>query len=530
MSIIEKMEGQKITAGAWLFTFFAIFFLRIFLETLSSGLDYFDSSKDLTGFVFFHLPAFFLLGALFFILVLHFLTKEKIEKITKVALFAFIIILLPPIIDLIVTGGRGGILMQYAPLLAVPGGIANFFHWFFEFFLYDCQGLLFFGKAPEYATPEIFNINYGVRIQLGLIFLGFIWYVFLKTKSILRVFLGLVILYLTTFVFYYFPLRLYSASASSLNPSFNHQYIIAALYIIAVCLSALIWFFIYNREKFISILKNLRPSRIAHNIILLSLGLYLGGVLSFDLNFGDKTLIALALVSLFLCLLGETTYDDLSDEKIDKISNPARPLPAGRLTRSEFQTLGTLFFIGSYLTAFIVGYAFFIFLLLRGFVSYIYGYPPFRLKRFPILATFIRALAFVFTIYAAFLLIAENSVFDFPGRLAIFALLAFTLGATVKDIRDYEGDRASDIYTIPVIFGLKKGKKILGLFVFIAFLSAPLIFSEHFKVLILPALLAGTLSFWLIGKEKYFPRTAPCLFLIYLIFGLFFILTIFKYY
>ena len=129
LRIIEKLENQKITLSGWFISFFAIVFLRIFLETLSTGLDYFQSEGSLhpVSFVFFHLPAFFLLGALFFILLLHFLTKEKIEKISKVALFAFLIVLLPPIIDLVASGGQGGISIGYIALRELPVGVSDFF-------------------------------------------------------------------------------------------------------------------------------------------------------------------------------------------------------------------------------------------------------------------------------------------------------------------------------------------------------------------------------------------------------------------
>lgn len=528
LRIIEKLENKKISISGWLFSFLAIVFLRTFLEALSTGLDYFQFKSDFSfiSFIFFHLPAFYLFGTLVFILLLHFLTKERIEKISRVALFVFPIILLPPIIDLIVTGGQGGISTQYVPLLELPSNISVFPKLVLKVLLYGSQGILFFGKLPSYLGAGFFAMNYGIRIQLGFIFLGFIWYVFLKTKNIFKVFLGLIILYFGEAVFFYFPITLYSFSAS-LNPLFGHQSIIFSLYFFAVCILALLWFYAYNKEKFLSLLRNLRLSRVALSITLLALGLYLGEILNFDLNFGDKVLIFLAIISLFLLLLGETIYDDLSDEKADRVSNPFRPLPANKFTREEFRTLGAIFFTASYLTALAVGYAFFVFLSLRGLIGYLYAFPPFRLKRFPFLATFSRALAFLFTVYAGFLLISVNTVFAFPGKLALFILVTFALGTAVKDIRDCEGDKAAGIYTIPAIFGIEKGKKIIGFLTFFAFLLAPLIFFKYFRILILPALFAGTLSFWLINKEKHTKNIYFCLFLVYLVFGLFFILTIF---
>ena len=346
----------------------------------------------------------------------------------------------------------------------------------------------------------------------------------LKTKNIFRVFLGFVIMSYQAFLVTFIP-RAFQKS-SSLNPSFSFLHIVFTSCLIIICLLVFLWFYFNNKEKFLAILRNLRISRVTNNIVLLGLGLYLGGVRTFDLNFGDVMLITLAVISLLFYWFSAVGYDDLSDEKIDKISNPFRPLPAGKFTREEFRSLSNIFLMTSYFTAFAVGYIFFIFILLRSFVGYLYYTPPLRLKRFPVLATFTRGLAFLLTIYAGFLLISTNTIFDFPGKLALFVLVAFTLGITVKDIKDYQGDKADEVYTIPVIFGLEKGKKIIGLLAFTSFILCPIFFFDYFKILIFPAFLSGALSFWLIrGKMANWKST--CLFLIYFSYGLFFIFTVF---
>ena len=112
--------------------------------------------------------------------------------------------------------------------------------------------------------------------------------------------------------------------------------------------------------------------------------------------------------------------------------------------------------------------------------------------------------------------------------MTLFVLIAFTLGATVKDIKDYEGDKAGGIHTIPVIFGLEKGKKIIGFLIFTVFILCPILFLDYFKVLILPSIFAGVLSLWLINVRGFSERLRyGSLFLIYFSFGLFFALTVF---
>lgn len=42
-------------------------------------------------------------------------------------------------------------------------------------------------------------------------------------------------------------------------------------------------------------------------------------------------------------------------------------------------------------------------------------------------------------------------------------IVAFVLTTPFKDIKDYEGDSVDGIRTIPVIFGMERGKRIIGL-------------------------------------------------------------------
>ena len=142
-------------------------------------------------------------------------------------------------------------------------------------------------------------------------------------------------------------------------------------------LLAIIWFYIYNKEKCIAILKNLRPTRTFQNLAMLGLGLYLAKVPFFDLNFFDWLLIVMAAVSLLLYWLSGVGYDDIYDEKIDKISNPLRPLSQGKISKEEFKTINNVLRAASYICAFVASYTFFILIFLRSLLAHIYYAHPF---------------------------------------------------------------------------------------------------------------------------------------------------------
>lgn len=525
--IIDKLENQKIGLTAWLISFFAVIFLRNFLETISSRADLLS-----WDFLFFHSTAYYFCSILTLILFAYFLTKEKIEKISKIALFGVFLILIPPILDLIFTRGVGGIETKYGDFSSFDVPV-NLFKILREEAFFGPAGILF-GFFSKYPLQE-FSYNLGIRINCLVIYLFFLWYVFLKTKSILKVILALFLFYCTSFIFYIFPfifsviLKIPPTSASfhnvsTLNSSFEWNKIIFSLYFILAVIFSCLWFFIYNKEKFLAILKNLRPERFIHNLIMLGLGVYIAKVSPMSLTFFDWLLVIMAGLSVFLYWLSVIGFDDIADEKIDKISNPKRPLPRGKISKEEFKTINNILRIASFLCAFVVGYTFFVLIFLRSLLGHIYYAHPFRLKRFPILATSLLALTALLTVFGGFVLAGKN-VLDFPMRLMLFILLAFTFGFMTKDIKDYEGDKADRIYTVPVIFGLKRGKTIIGFLALFIFLLAPFVFSQHFNILIIPSLLAGTLGFWLINRKKYNEKP---LFFIYFFYGIFFILTIFK--
>jgi len=520
LRIIEKIENQKITLNNWLIGFLSIVFLRLLLESFSSKMNFFQKYSSII-----HATGFFFFWILVIVLLLYIFTKEKIEKISKLALFAFLIILLPPIVDLIVTGGKGGIRMHYIDLINQPKNVLDFLKLFGKFIFYGYQGIFFVGKHPDYLNIESLTNNYGIRIQANLIILGIIWYIFLKTKNSFKALLSFLLFH---FIFlaqnipsFYF----YNFRSSYLNPSFDHHCVFFSWYFICICFLSLIWFFVYNKNQCLSLLKNLRITRTLQNIAMLGFGLYLARINFSKLQFQDWMLIIVAFLSLLFYWLAAIGYNDISDEKEDKISNPDRPLCQNKFSQEEMKNLSNIFLIISYLSAFLVGYFFLIFIFMRSLLGYLYNNYPFKLKRFPFLASSTKSLAYLFTIYAGFLINNSNSFFNFPKKLAWFIFFAFTLGVNIKDIKDYEGDKSAKIYTIPVIFGLDRGKKIIAVLTSIPFFLVPIFFLKNFNKLIFPSVLTGILIYWLIIRKNY---NEKLIFLIYFIYGIFLSIVIFN--
>ncbi len=511
--IIEKMENSKIGLSSWLLTFICVIFIRNLLETFSSKINVFDIKNFY--FSFFHSLSYYGYIFLILILFLYFLTREKIEKITKASLFSLPLLLLPPLIDMIVSGGAG---IKNSYFLT---NTSLSFWKILSVFKYGILGLAnipnkFIGISPDFQT------NYGINIEVLIVTLLVIGYVFLKTKNSARIILSFLLLspfyFLVAFLPYWLQ-RIAGVSSlhgvSNLAPDFTWNRNLFSVYFILSVILVSVWFFIHNKEKFTAIIKNLRFFRTLQILAMLFFGLYLAHPFRPNLRFFDILLILTACLSLIFYWAWGVLSNDLVDEESDRIDNPGRPLPSGKISRQEAKSFSAIFLIASYLSAMAVGYAFFITVFLRSCLAYLYSNPPFQLKRIPILSTFTLAFAALMTVFGGYLLVTKNSIYNFPMKAVWLVLLAFTLGFTAKDIKDYKGDKENGVKTIPVIFGLENGKQIIGIFSFICFILPAVIFPQYFNFLIGVGAIAGLASYFLINRKEYNEKPLLLIYFLY---------------
>jgi 4-hydroxybenzoate polyprenyltransferase len=264
------------------------------------------------------------------------------------------------------------------------------------------------------------------------------------------------------------------------------------------------WFlFKIEKDKFFSVIKNARPERIIFYLTLI-VG---GGGLAYIMGYG-KPFSYLDIFG-FICLglswisfwMYSVHINDIYDVEIDKISNRERPLVRQEMTLENMQHAGyiwlALALAGSWSAGF---YPFFMGLVCLA-ISYIYSAHPLRLKRFPILSSFIISVACLATVLAGFFFVsAEKRIQIFPISLAIGILLILTLAKNARDIKDIEGDKANGIYTLPILFG-KNGIKIVGLCLASGFLLIP-IFLKFYELYIV-ALPAAIIGYMLVIKKPY---------------------------
>ncbi len=491
------------------FTVLAIIITRLGIELWLGGFELHKPSFYL--FEFIHTTTFF---SLFFIICIFILTKiSTIKKQTSITifLFAFLMITLPPIFDKIITT------MYFNDVT------------FMSYYLFDSiSGLgksfiTFFGDQPTNG------ITYGTRIMTACAIIFFMFITWLKTKNIFRTLLIAFVTYFTFFVLSSFPsiiafatlpqhfsimgadVAALIASPSTIlsnritNPIIAINVKMSLVYII---LDIIIFSFILYKSKktlFIALAKNIRPIQTTYHIGLLVIGIVIA------LTFGEAILLPsfftilafiLLCISVIFAWYSTVIFNDCIDKDIDTISNPSRPLIIGIINIHDYKKIGLIFAILSIIIMLAVSPAAAVILMIYHSLSFLYNTPPLRLKKFPIIATFIAALASFFIVVIGFVtIVPDHSFTNFPPHIAILLIVAYTISLPIKDLKDIEGDKANNIYTIPVLFGEKTGRTIIAMGIFISFMLS--VFVLGTKIILIPALLAGTLSFWtLVGHKK----------------------------
>ncbi|MFA5926084.1 MAG: UbiA family prenyltransferase [Parcubacteria group bacterium] len=518
--IVEKIENYPLDFRVWLSGFSAIMIARLFLENFLSDfkdkpLEFFAGSALVTFL-------FFLFAYLLILILLKLALREKIQKLANVLLWGFWLAAFPPLIDR-VWCGKFQACWSFYTFDGLSGLLRRF--------------LTFFGDNPR------LGITYGVRTEVALAVLFVAIYAYLKTKKPLRSlgvgFLAYVILFVLgsfpswlTFLVY-LPSKgigaleghdvagLFLSGAkyfSFENGDFmNSLNIKMSLVYAFLAVPALIFFFWQNfQKKFRAVAKNIRWIQIMVHAGVIIFGFVLG-VFYFPRNFPNLRspdfsgvfFPFLAFSNLILAAvfawIASIFPNDVVDFEIDKETNKKRPLVTGEISKEEYWQLFLVFFVMSLVLAASVGVKFFLIVLFYQVIGWVYSCPPFRLKRFPILATFISAQAFILLFMCGFILISDNQdISQFPMKIFWLLTVSFTISLPIKDIKDIEGDKKNGIWTIPVLLGETGSRFAIGLGIFISYALSVILLNA--KILFLPAMILGAISFWVLQNKKISPR------------------------
>lgn len=511
-SFKKYLQNIEITATNWLTLVSGVFFVRFFLEAFSSQTARPMFFTDLSTILHYYL--FFLaLSLVFVIFIQKFLPdfKKVAPQLVATSLF---VIFIAPIIDFGLTLGEGSV-MTY--LIEPPRVMWHSF-------------LTFFGNN---FNP---GITVGMRIEIAIIllFVGIISY--LSSKKISKSIFLMTILYGTIFFFVSLPGFVYLFSLSdSKEPilffqksiiesstiannvqsylkydsevtifSISFNFLMARILLFLSIILAGTFFFLNFKQKFKAVIANSRPERVLHYLMMILIGIFSAYVLYPDikLNWNDWSSIFSLCLAFYFSWMFAVCINDIEDIEIDALTNKDRPLIQNSLSKEDMKQASNLFLLSSFIAGYLAGYAPFFFLTSFTSLYYIYSSNPTRFKMIPFLSSFLIGLCCLTAVAAGFFVVSPvKDINVFPSQLVLMVVTIFFLGAHVRDMKDIEGDRASGIPTVPVIFGDIWGPRLVGVFAALSFLLVP-VFSKIY-ILFVTALPASLFTYYLINKKPY---------------------------
>lgn len=523
------LEGIETTPTSWLLGMSGILMVRFFIEAFSSPTSSGFLGSDASTLIHYYL--FFLTVAVVFMIFIKLVLPSWKKIAPQFVSLAFIVVLVAPIIDWVVSGGKG-LTMTY--LFNSPKEMI------FSF-------LTFFGS--DFST----GITFGLRIEMAVILLFVGAIVYSTKRSIFKSIISVFYIYVLIFVFLSLPgvinllgghtldgnyfkdplffiqksiegsatisnnihssLRYYSV-VRMFEVAFN--FLMGKILFIILVVSVLLWFYLNFKEKLKSVIINSRPERVAHYLLMIFFGLFtahsmFGGV---KLNWNDWLSVLMLCFAFYFSWMFAVCVNDVADEDIDKVSNSGRPLITNLLSKEDMKQAATLFLVASLLSAFLAGYSAFFFVLAFTALYYIYSAPPTRFKTVPFFSSFLIGLCCLTAVMAGFFLLSPIKYASaFPPKIALAVVIIFSLLTSVRDMKDIEGDKKAGIKTTPIVFGDVWGPRVVGIFAGLSYILVP-IFSGVYLIFI-TAIPAAITSYYFVNRKPYVEKP---IFLIYFAF------------
>lgn len=479
---VSNFENKSTPLSWYVLTFFAAVSMRNMLEIFSTKCPVGNLQH-----VFYHYYISWILLALGIILLLQIMTGEKGDTAARIVLPLFLILLMAPAIDLMISGGKG---FKIDYLYSKDDLITCFF--------------TFFGPLGEKG------VSIGMRIEISIVLIITFAYCRLKRLSRLKSLATSFLLYCLIFLWgaspwfllqYYKLLNIYSAikAYNSYSVSNHNSFFLVWIFI------AIIWILWRSKPHLVKILAgNIRPYRIAHYLLMIIIGLVVGRFDVRQLVAGSWIFHLLFMtISLVLACVFSIITNDIQDLEIDRVTNKRRPLVRGVIDQATYSkaawfALG-LMVVYSHAVNFSTMFFFLVFVA----NYYVYSMPPLKLKRITFFSKLVISSNSLLMMLTGYLFTGKD-LYSFPLILALYVLGAFTPAVNFIDLKDYEGDRKAGIKTLPVVMGLKPAKRLIGVFFVFAHLGTYVVIKN--VMAIAPLALLGVFQFYLINREDYQER------------------------
>jgi homogentisate phytyltransferase/homogentisate geranylgeranyltransferase len=481
-TIVKRVEDAKISVLVFAILLSSIIFIRVMIENEVS----FPVGQRVLTLPFVNLCfAFYLSAFLSATLLVNLISNGKIERTSKILLVGYVAIVLPPIIDYL----RSKVV--FYEFIFDPRMPLSTPNWG-----YLLRAYLTFGSG-------VYGVMPGIQIEVLIYLILSTLYVYSKTKSTIRTLVTPLAVYSLTFFYASFPNYFSFGTLYEIFNAFHNDLYFSSVFAILIAVQSGLWLLLWDKRKFLSLFKSLKTERSLHYAAMAGFGAFLGGVGLYP--------AFLAVVCVLLLWLSTTAINDITDVAADRISLKASPLVEGVMSESEMAAVAIYCGLLALLFAEMLGFWSMTFAASAIAIAIFYSVPPVRLRKYPILSTLMLAFGALFAFTIGFY--SNPTRVLFPNNLALAIIICFTLAFNTKDLKDYVGDKSNGIWTIPVIFGPKKGRVIVAVLDLAAFLLVPVILRT--TALLIPAAIFGVLTFLAVLRKETKERT---IFLLYFLF------------
>ena len=468
---VERVEGSAVGFASFVALLGSVIMFRVVLEELVTR------PAELTPTLVFasNSLTFYLSAFLSATLLVTLLTGGRVEKASKSVLVAFIATSVAPIFDYFFTRAPFYNYI-YNPSVSLSSPNWGYLLWAFARFGTGVSG-----------------VTVGIQTEV-LVFAALATaYVYFKTSSIPRTIAAPFAVY--ALVLFYAGVPDYFSFGFEyqvFNAAHNGQYY-SSIFAFLITAQGLAWLWLYHPGKFRGILRRLANQRSLHYLGLTAFGAYLGGA-----GWYPALLAMLCVLTLWFAA---SLVNDAMDLRGDELSKRANPMVDGTISAGELQGAALFGAMSALLVSAILGYAAFVIALTVLAVSEAYSVPPLRLKKFPGVSNALIAAGALLAFALGYL--AGNVRVAIPTGLATAIFLGFALASSTKDLKDYHGDKATGVWTVPVLLGQRRGRVAVALLDFAGFGVVALILSP--AKLLFPGLLLGaaTVVFVVRGSREW---------------------------
>jgi len=499
----ETLELTPITLARWLLVLGAIIVLRHFLEQMSG------QKKTLYFLSYFiHYPLAYVAPLLALAVLLAAFARERVERVTRLMLFAWLLTLLPPLIDLALPrAGDAPQLIGY--LIPKSGGLGTAFVNLFN---------------PTYG--EFQGTTAGIRIEAAIGCVLGAFYVHLKTRSLGRAIASFFAIYVTMFFFFALPpillaiTRLFGSDVENVylllfgKASVHRAFANATPFGVSDLSNALVdllviapilalWYRLYDRGKFAALVRAIDPAQVAFHTLLTLGGMALGA----RLLLGSGGLLKVSHpfdVIAITGVLAASFFASLAAGSLRQIHAPEGDPNAASDTRWA-QEIGAFYFAFATLFAVTVSYVALTYVLAFLAVYYLYYALPIRLSRFAGVSGFAVGAACLFSVSLGYSTYAGAAAsLWLPRSAALLIVLVPTLALGARDLWD-PGAARGERWNLVTLVGESSARRFAGLGVLLGALLPGT--ALGLPLLLIPGAIVGVLGFLVV--TRFGPAAMP---------------------